>query len=163
REHLPLRHTPKDCGSHPQSCRQGEERIEMSELLSLNRDFELERYELLEGPAYRFDLTRRDLFKVLGCGLLVLCVLEPAESQESGGGRQRRGGGGGPQDIGAYVHIGEDGKITAFSGKVEVGQGARAELSQVVAEELRVPLSSVTMVLADTELTPYDAGTFGSQ
>jgi nicotinate dehydrogenase subunit B len=135
----------------------------MSNQLSPEMEFDLERYELREGSAYRFDLTRRDLFKAFGCGLLVLYVLDSADAQESGGGRQRRGGGGGPQDIGAYVHVGEDGKVTAFSGKVEVGQGARAELSQVVAEELRVPLSSVTMVLADTDLTPYDAGTFGSQ
>src|SRR6185436_2503882 len=71
--------------------------------------------------------------------------------------------GGVPADIGAWLHIGEDGTITVFSGKAEVGQNVRTSLAQAVAEELRVPIASIKMVLADTELTPYDAGTFGSQ
>src|SRR5262249_57123647 len=83
--------------------------------------------------------------------------------QESG--RGRRGGEGGqslPQDIGSWLHVGEDGIVTAFTGKVEVGQGARTSLAQVVAEELRLPATAVKMVMGDTDLTPYDMGTFGS-
>src|SRR5262249_44504432 len=60
------------------------------------------------------------------------------------------------------IHIGEDGKITVFTGKVEIGQNIRTSLSQVVAEELRVGVDSIHMVMADTALTPYDMGTFGS-
>ena len=52
--------------------------------------------------------------------------------------------------------------MTAYTGKTEVGQDIRTSLSQAVAEELRAPLASVRLVMADTELTPYDAGTFGS-
>lgn len=136
--------------------------------LSPEPDFEVERYELREGPAYRFELTRRDLLKTLGGGLLILCTLPEiftpdALAQESGGGQQRRGGGAVPQEIGAWLHIGEDGKVTVFSGKVEVGQNARTSLTLVAAEELRAPVSSIQIVLADTARTPYDAGTFGSQ
>src|SRR5262249_22098645 len=40
---------------------------------------------------------------------------------------------------------------------------ARTSLTQVVAEELPVPMESIKMVMGDTDLTPYDAGTFGSQ
>ncbi len=48
------------------------------------------------------------------------------------------------------------------SGKVEVGQNIRTSLAQLVAEELRVPFDSITMIMGDTDLTPWDMGTFGS-
>ena len=123
--------------------------------------YEPERYELSEGPRYRFDLDRRDFFRLVGLGMVVVGVLN---AQESGGGG-RRGGGGRqrPQEIGPWIHIGEDGKITAFTGKAEVGQNTRTALTQGVAEELRVPVASVRLVMADTTRTPYDAGTFGSR
>ena len=44
-----------------------------------------------------------------------------------------------------------------------MGQNIRTSLSQIVAEELMVPISSVTMIMGDTDLVPYDAGTFGSR
>lgn len=135
----------------------------MSEILTFEPGFEPERYEQREGAAYHFEMTRRDLLKTLGAGILVLCLAPEALSQEGG----RRGGGfrsaGGPQQIGAWLHIGEEGEVTAFTGKVELGQGARTELSLVVAEELRAPLSSIRMVMGDTDLTPFDQGTHGSQ
>ncbi len=53
--------------------------------------------------------------------------------------------------------------MKAFTGKVEVGQNIRTSLAQAVAEELRVPFDSVTMVMGDTDLTPWDMGTFGSR
>ncbi len=77
-----------------------------------------------------------------------------------------RGGGGGqaaPQDIGAWLHIGEDGQITVYTGKAEVGQNIRTSLTQVVAEELHVAPGSIHLVMADTQLTPFDMGTFGSR
>ena len=45
-----------------------------------------------------------------------------------------------------------------YTGKTEIGQNIRTSLAQAIADELRVPLTSVTMVMADTDLTPYDAG-----
>src|SRR5262249_48835167 len=59
--------------------------------------------------------------------------------------------------------IGEDGSVTAYTGKVELGQNIRTSLTQAIAEELAVPLESVHLVMADTALTPFDMGTFGSQ
>ena len=54
--------------------------------------------------------------------------------------------------------------MTVFTGKVEIGQNIRTSLAQTVADELRVPLDvMVSMVMADTDLTPFDQGTFGSQ
>jgi nicotinate dehydrogenase subunit B len=123
--------------------------------------FEPERYELDAAPAYRFNLGRRSFFKSVGAGIVVALMVERALAQQESG--RRRGGGRAPQDIGAWLHIAEDGTITAYTGKVEVGQNIRTSLAQVIAEELRVPTESVHMVMADTKLTPYDAGTFGSR
>ncbi|MHB1508758.1 MAG: molybdopterin cofactor-binding domain-containing protein [Acidimicrobiales bacterium] len=63
----------------------------------------------------------------------------------------------------AWLHVGSDGKVTAFTGKVELGQGTRTGLSLLVAESLGVPLSSVELVMGDTDVSPYDVGTFGSR
>ena len=122
---------------------------------------EIERYELFAGPTYHFDLERRDFFKLLGGGIVLLLALDhPGAAQESGrGGR----GQGLPQSISAWLHIGEDGVVTVFTGKTEVGQNIRTSLAQAVAEELRTPIASITLVMADTGLTPYDMGTFGSR
>ncbi|MGD0301045.1 MAG: molybdopterin cofactor-binding domain-containing protein [Bryobacteraceae bacterium] len=122
---------------------------------------EVERYELFAVPAYHFDLERRDFFKLLGGGLVLLLALDhSATAQESGrGGR----GQGLPENISAWLHIGEGGTVTVFTGKTEVGQNIRTSLAQAVAEELRAPIASIKLVMADTSLVPYDMGTFGSR
>ena len=124
---------------------------------------EPERYELRAAAPYRFDLDRRDFFKFLGAGVVVVSVLKPAiVAQESGGGRQRRGESL-PQQVDAWLHIGENARVTVYTGKVEVGQNIRTSLSQAVAEELHVPINRIEMVMGDTQLTPFDMGTFGSR
>ena len=140
----------------------------MSESLPENQTLELERYELFAAPAYRFDseLQRRDFFKLLGGGLVLVFTLDVFASQESGrqqGESGRRAGGPTPKDIAGWLHIGEDGSVTVFTGKVEFGQNIRTSLSQVVAEELRIPVSSIRVLMGDTDLTPFDIGTFGSR
>ena len=123
---------------------------------------EPERYELTESAPYRFDLDRREFFKFLGAGLLVVSVLKPAVvAQESGGGRRR--GDSLPKEIDAWLHIGESGKVTVYTGKAEMGQNIRTSLSQAISEELHVPIDKIEMVMGDTQLTPFDMGTFGSR
>lgn len=124
---------------------------------------EFERYELREGPAYRFDLERRDFFKLLGGGLILFLVLDrDAGAQESGRAQATRGDAR-PPELAAWLHIGEDGAVTVYTGKTEMGQNIRTSLAQAVAEELHTPMSSIQLVMADTDLTPYDMGTFGSR
>jgi CO/xanthine dehydrogenase Mo-binding subunit len=107
------------------------------------------------------ELTRRDFFfSVLGSGVVVICAIDEVDAQESG---RRFRGDARPQEISAWLHIGEDGMVTVYTGKTEVGQNIRTSLSQAVAEELRVPLANVRLLMADTDLTPFDAGTFGSR
>ena len=123
---------------------------------------EPERYELTAPPAYRFEVDRREFFKFLGAGILIIGVLKNAHAlQESGTGK--RPDKSLPQEIGAWLHIGENGAVTVYTGKVEVGQNIRTSLSQCVAEELHVPVSKIQMVMGDTKLTPFDMGTFGSR
>jgi nicotinate dehydrogenase subunit B len=124
---------------------------------------EPERYELKAAAPYRFDLDRREFFKFLGAGVMVFSVLRTAATaQESGGSRQRRGESM-PKEIDAWLHIGESGRVTAFTGKVEIGQNIRTSLAQAVSEELAVPIDQIELVMGDTQLTPFDMGTFGSR
>ena len=115
-------------------------------------EFEPERYELHKAPVYSFVPDRRDFLKLLGGGLVVLVSLPRASAQESGGGRGR-GGAATPQDIGAWLHIAESGAITAYTGKVEMGQNIRTSLTQAVAEELRTAPSQIALVMGDTMLS----------
>jgi isoquinoline 1-oxidoreductase len=118
---------------------------------------EPERYELTAPPAYRFAVDRRDFIGLLGGGLLVVFS---AGAQESGRGRRSEAL---PQELDAWLHIGEDGAVSLCTGKTEVGQNIRTSLSQAAAEELHCPIASIKLVMADTALVPYDMGTFGSR
>ncbi len=117
--------------------------------------------EMLAEPV----LSRRHFVTALGGGIAVLLTLprvvlgaeEPPPRRPPGAGRE------GPRDIAGWLHIDEHGAVTAYAGKVELGQNVRTALALVVAEELRLTPASVQMVLADTALCPYDMGTFGSR
>ena len=132
------------------------------EPLDLEIAIEPERYELRARPAYYFEVDRREFFKFMGAGILVVCTLKGVHAQESGSGK-RRSGEELPNDIGGWLHIGENGIVTVYTGKVEVGQNIRTSLSQAVAEELLVGVDKIQMVMGDTQLTPFDMGTFGSR
>src|SRR5262245_28793860 len=139
----------------------------MNDHHDIDNSIELERYELFETPLHLFnlelELDRRNFFKLLGGGLVLVFTLDRVVAQESGESGRRRAGGNTPKEIGGWLHIAEDGSITAYTGKVEFGQNIRTSLSQVVAEELRVPIARVSLTMGDTELTPFDMGTFGSR
>jgi len=108
-------------------------------------------------------LDRRGFLKSLGGGLLVLLAFdEVSTAQESGAARRQRGEEL-PENVAAWLHIAPDGAITAFTGKVEVGQNIRTSLTQAVADELRCAPDLVQLVMGDTDLTPWDMGTFGSR
>jgi isoquinoline 1-oxidoreductase len=107
-----------------------------------------------------FELDRRDFLKVLGGGLLICLADVPLWAQESG---RTFGSHELPKDVSSWLHIAADGQVKVLTGKVEVGQNIRTSLAQQVAEELRVPFDSITMVMGDTDLVPWDMGTFGSR
>ncbi len=140
----------------------------MSAKTTVPPQVELERYELREIQRYRFAFDRRGFMKSIGGGVAILLAARaaapaPAAAQQ----RQESGnffrGERIPQVIDAWLHIAPSGAVTVFTGKVEVGQNIRTSLSQTVADELRVPMSAVTMVMGDTARVPFDMGTFGSR
>ncbi|UCH22655.1 MAG: molybdopterin-dependent oxidoreductase, partial [Deltaproteobacteria bacterium] len=105
-------------------------------------------------PAPSSPVTRREFLKrmgLLGGGIIVyVSVGDPSSWAQQ------------PTDFNAFFRIGADGRVTCFTGKIEMGQGVVTSLAQMLADELVVPLASVDMVMGDTLLCPYDRGTFGS-
>ncbi|MDX2150788.1 MAG: molybdopterin cofactor-binding domain-containing protein [Bryobacteraceae bacterium] len=111
--------------------------------------FEQERYELWEPAAYSFAPDRRQFLQSLAAGLLIVAVAPGQRATNT--------------SLEARLHIGEDGRVTILSGKVEEGQGPRAELAAAAAEELGLQVSDIDVVLGDTALVPNDGITAGSR
>ena len=107
-------------------------------------------------PGMTCGIDRRSFCKLLGGGIVVLITSKPSDLF----GQQQRPGY--PEDLNAYLRIDETGRVTIFSGKIEMGQGVHTSLAQMAAEELGVSLDSITMVMGDTDLCPWDQGTHGS-
>jgi isoquinoline 1-oxidoreductase len=115
----------------------------------------LSRQEAPEG----LSLDRRGFLKVLGSGVFVFFSSRDGDALEPA----QRGQQGYPDDFNAYLKIGENGRVTCFSGKIEQGQGNTTALAQMLAEELEAPFDAVDMVMGDTRLCPWDGGTVGSR
>ena len=121
----------------------------------------LQTEETADSVEFDFAMDRRRFVQVLGAGLVISIVCSNVLAQSQGGRGGGRGGDAGP--VSTRLHIGNDGVITVLTGKIEMGQGARTELAQAAAEELRVPISQVRMVMGDTGLVPDDGLTAGSR
>jgi len=118
------------------------------------RDEKSELLETLE-PSGIGALDRRDFFKLVGSGICVWFTLDEAVLMGQRGPSY-------PADLNAYLKIGENGRVTVYSGKIEMGQGVVTSLAQMAADELGVALESIDMVMGDTDLCPFDSGTYGS-
>jgi len=100
-------------------------------------------------------VSRRDFLKGLGSGIVILfAVGDPSV--------EGRGRGGERPDFNTYLHIDNDGRVSCFTGKIEMGQGPITSLAQMLADELDVSLDSVDVVMGDTARCPFDRGTGGS-
>ncbi|HEX2396078.1 MAG TPA: molybdopterin cofactor-binding domain-containing protein [Bacteroidales bacterium] len=107
-------------------------------------------------------ISRRTFFRVFGGGIFIFfstrdfseLLAVPSAPQQ-----QRRQL---PTDFNAFLRIGEDGSVTGFTGKIEMGQGPVTSLAQMLADELDVSYDKVSVIMGDTDLCPYDMGTFGS-
>ena len=104
-------------------------------------------------------LRRRDFFKLLGGGLYVFFNVTDALNVLATESEQRRSL---PTDYNAFLLIHEDGTVSCYTGKIEMGQGVITSLAQMLADELDVAYEKVKMVMGDTMLCPWDMGTFGS-
>lgn len=122
---------------------------------------EIERYELYEKRRYHFELNRRKFLQFFGGGIVLFVPLSQLHAQQRESGRSDSDNEV-PQEIGAWIHIDKDGSVRVFIGKAEMGQNIRTSLTQAVADELQTPVSMIHLVMADTDQTPFDMGTFGS-
>ena len=120
------------------------------------REANLERVaQSIEGSG----MKRRSFVKLLGGGILIFfnswnviemfgCTPEHGRSL--------------PKDYNAFLLIAEDGTVSCYTGKIEMGQGIITSLALMMADELNVPFEKVKMVMGDTDLCPWDQGTWGS-
>ncbi|MGD8318634.1 MAG: molybdopterin-dependent oxidoreductase [Myxococcales bacterium] len=107
--------------------------------------------------------SRRAFLERMGAGIIVFVgfrgTLDVSRAEAAGPGLAQSGV---PTDFNAFVRIGEDGRVTCFTGKIEMGQGPITSLAQMLADELDVPYEHVDMLMGDTDLCPWDMGTWGS-
>lgn len=106
-------------------------------------------------PENSYGMKRRSFIKLMGSGVFVLFYVGNPFKLLA----QRREL---PEDFNAFLRIDEEGMISCFTGKIEMGQGVITSLAQMLADELEVPYDRVEMVMGDTDLCPWDMGTFGS-
>ncbi|MCJ7821291.1 MAG: molybdopterin-dependent oxidoreductase, partial [Bacteroidales bacterium] len=105
-------------------------------------------------------MKRRSFVKLLGGGIFIFfqpwdpfdLLALPAEQARTL-----------TKDYNAFLQIAPDGTVTCFTGKIEMGQGVITSLAQMMADEINVPFEKIKMVMGDTDLCPWDAGTWGSQ
>src|SRR3989442_9522980 len=67
-----------------------------------------------------------------------------------------------PREVDSFLAIHADGSVTIYTSKVDVGTGLRIAMTQMVAEELGIPVERIAFVEGDTALTPDQGGTGGS-
>jgi len=109
----------------------------------------------------KFTMSRRNFLQLTTGGLILLIVfkkygaLQPDKNDP-------RFDPPFPDDVNAILTIDADGRVTCLTGKIEMGQGVMTSLPQIMAEELTVNLDRVNIIMGDTDLCPYDRGTFGS-
>jgi nicotinate dehydrogenase subunit B len=104
-------------------------------------------------------MKRRSFVKLLGGGIFIFFQPWNAVNLFGTPAEQARSL---TKDYNAFLQIAEDGTVTCFTGKIEMGQGIITSLPVMLAEELNVPVEKIKIIMGDTDLCPYDAGTWGS-
>jgi nicotinate dehydrogenase subunit B len=107
----------------------------------------------------RRGMPRRDFFKLIGSGIIVCFMPRCAGDGTPLAAPLEREL---PKDYNAFLLIGEDGTVSCYTGKIEMGQGISTSLVQMMADELNVPMEKIKLVMGDTDLCPWDGGTWGS-
>ncbi len=107
----------------------------------------------------RLNQTRRDFLKSSGALVVTFSIagrLSPAFAEAALGKTVA------PDEVDGFLAIDGQGAVTVYSGKVDLGTGVRTALTQIVAEELDVPMARVSVIQGDTGLTPDQGITWGS-
>jgi CO/xanthine dehydrogenase Mo-binding subunit len=103
-------------------------------------------------------MTRRSLLKASGA-LVVTFAMAPRFARAKAADPPKPVS---PDAVDSFLSIGKNGRITVYSGKVDLGTGVRTALTQIVADELDVPFDHVTVIQGDTALTVDQGPTSGS-
>jgi nicotinate dehydrogenase subunit B len=122
----------------------------------MKKDYSVEKPE--SGTADKNPMKRRNFVKLLGGGIFIFfrpwhAIIDTAVPQD----RTLT------KDYNSFLQIAEDGTVKCFTGKIEMGQGIITSLPMMMADELNVPLGKIKIIMGDTDLCPFDAGTWGSQ
>src|ERR1700743_147661 len=111
-----------------------------------------------EGDMLNISADRRAFLK--GTGALIVSFstvgLHPAAAQDAAIKTVS------PDEVDGFLRIDQSGAVTLYSGKVDLGTGVRTAMTQIVAEELDVPLNVVSVIQGDTALTPDQGTSSGS-
>src|SRR3954464_13790836 len=67
-----------------------------------------------------------------------------------------------PDQLSSYIAVNADGSVSAFFGKMDMGQGLFTAIGQMVAEELDVPFKAVKVIMGDTATSVNQGGASGS-
>ncbi len=92
-------------------------------------------------PHDKSGLTRREFLHLAGGVVVLFAMRAPTEASTASS----------SSELNSWLAVGEDGKVTIFAPAVEVGQGLRTSLTQLVAEELSLPPDKVQVILGDTD------------
>src|SRR5437899_8048145 len=103
--------------------------------------------------------SRRDFLKGTGLLIVSFSIARVAPTFAQGGTGAKTVA---PEELDAFLSIDPRGGVTVYYGKVDLGTGVRTAITQIVAEELDVPLLRVEVVEGDTALTPDQGPTYGS-
>ena len=103
------------------------------------------------------EMDRRDFLKRMGGGLLITFSMSDYPAIFGGKFQEDEKPG-----MNAYLRIGDDERVSLYTGKIEMGQGPITSLGQMLADELDVNYDSIDMFMGDTDLCPWDEGTYGS-
>ena len=107
-------------------------------------------------------LSRRDFIKAGGALVVGFSLAGAASGQQVAAVEKAIGKTLDPNEVDGFLAIGADGGVTVYCGKVDLGQGLRIAIRQMVAEELGCGLDRIEMVEGDTALTPDQGPTAGS-
>jgi nicotinate dehydrogenase subunit B len=102
-------------------------------------------------------IDRRSLLQAAGALVVTFNLTEAGKAQPAPAGKTVS-----PDRVDGFLAVHPDGSVTVYSGKVDLGTGVRTALAQIVADELDVAMSHVTVIQGDTALTPDQGTTFGS-
>lgn len=105
------------------------------------------------------EISRRTLLKGGGALVVTFAFVSRPNMAATAGMTQKSVS---SDEVGGYIAIDGAGLVTLYSGKVELGTGVLTAITQIAAEELSVPVTSITIIQGDTQLTPNQGPTYAS-